>query len=59
MLVGVSGVEKTQIIRLILGLKGIANGKSFNGVYTNYHALILYFSYTSTVQYLPKFKVCF
>ncbi|MDJ0515666.1 MAG: hypothetical protein QNJ74_05145 [Trichodesmium sp. MO_231.B1] len=33
LLVGVSGAGKTQIIRLILGLKGIANGDSLNRVY--------------------------
>ncbi|MGD1702778.1 hypothetical protein [Dapis sp. BLCC M229] len=35
LLVGVSGAGKTQIIRLILSLKGIANGESLNGVYWN------------------------
>lgn len=32
LLVGASGVGKTQILRAILGLKEIANGKSLNGV---------------------------
>lgn len=32
LLVGASGVGKTQILRAILGLKDIANGKSLNGV---------------------------
>lgn len=32
LLVGASGVGKTQILRAILGLKDIANGKSLNGI---------------------------